>query len=80
MNRSGAEWCDSVIEAMLIALLATVWTWTLIGADNARQAQTAWNRTLATSNYLQSSSWQADDEAYADLISNAGQRTHEDAR
>ncbi|MHC4322790.1 MAG: O-antigen ligase family protein [Planctomycetota bacterium] len=51
--------------------VAGVWVWILLGANNARLAEASWNKALAVERSLMEKNWQAGNEEYTDLISNA---------
>jgi len=51
--------------------VAGVWAWVLLGANNARLAEASWEKALVVEQSIMKRDWQAGDEEYADLISNA---------
>ncbi|MFC1603532.1 O-antigen ligase family protein [Planctomycetota bacterium] len=51
--------------------VAGIWAWVLLGANNARLAEASWKKALVTEQSLMEKDWQAGDEEYIDLISNA---------
>jgi hypothetical protein len=51
--------------------VAGVWAWVLLGANNARLAEASWEKALVAEQSIMEKDWQAGDEEYADLISNA---------
>jgi O-antigen ligase len=56
--------------AVLIGISA-IWLWTLLGANNARIAETHWRKTLAIEKPLTDKNWRGTETEYADLISHA---------
>jgi tetratricopeptide (TPR) repeat protein len=50
-----------------------VWAVALLGASNARLAEASWRKALAAEHRIIAEDWQASDEEYAGLISNAAE-------
>ena len=65
---------SQVSRSLHIAVLVCasgVWAWVLLGANSARLAEAHWKKVLAVEQSLTEKKWQAGDEEYIDLISNA---------
>jgi tetratricopeptide (TPR) repeat protein len=61
-------------KSLRIAVLVCasgVWAWALLGANSARLAEARWKKALAAEQGLMEKDWQASDEEYIDLLSNA---------
>jgi len=61
-------------RSMRIAVLVCasgVWAWALLSANSARLAEAHWKKALAIEQSIIEKDWQASDEEYIDLISNA---------
>lgn len=56
--------------AILIGV-SGIWAWAFFGANQARLAEAHWKKTLSIEQNLVEKAWQASDEEYIDLISNA---------
>ena len=54
-----------------LVCVAGTWAWVLLGANNARLAEASWKKAFIAEQSLIEKDWQADDEEYTDLISNA---------
>jgi hypothetical protein len=54
-----------------LVCVAGVWAWVLLGANNALLAEASWKNALVVEQSLMEKNWQAGDEEYIDLISNA---------
>ncbi len=54
-----------------IVCASGVWAWALLGVNSARLAEASWKKALAVEQSLMEKDWQASDEEYIDLISNA---------
>jgi tetratricopeptide (TPR) repeat protein len=55
----------------VLVCAAGVWAWILLGANNVRLAEASWKKALVVEQRLIDKNWQAGDEEYTDLISNA---------
>jgi tetratricopeptide (TPR) repeat protein len=51
--------------------VSAVWAWALLGANSAHLAEARWKKALTAEQHLTEKNWQAGDEEYIDLISNA---------
>jgi tetratricopeptide (TPR) repeat protein len=48
-----------------------IWAWALLGANNARVAETYWRNALLVEQRIRQNNWQGSNAEYKDLISNA---------
>jgi tetratricopeptide (TPR) repeat protein len=55
----------------LLILAGGVWTWAILGANNARVAESHWDRVIAAAHHLEKSQWYAPPQAYEYLFTNA---------
>jgi len=65
---------SQVSRSLNIAILVCasgVWAWSLLGANSARLAEARWKKALTAEQGLMEKDWQASDEEYIDLLSNA---------
>jgi len=65
----------SVLRVAALVCASGVWAWALLGANSARLAEAHWKKTLVAEQGLAEKDWQASDEEYIDLISNAAAAT-----
>jgi len=54
-----------------LVCVSGVWAWALLGANSASLAEARWKKALAVEQSLIEKDWQASDEEYIELISNA---------
>ncbi|MFB0554263.1 MAG: O-antigen ligase family protein [Phycisphaerae bacterium] len=59
------------LRVVALVCVSGVWAWVLLGANSARLAEAHWKKALAVEQSLIEKDWQASDEEYIDLISNA---------
>ncbi|MFC1633549.1 O-antigen ligase family protein [Planctomycetota bacterium] len=59
------------LRIVVLVCVSGIWAWVFINANNARLAETHWKQTLAIEQNLADIDWQASDDEYIDLISNA---------
>ena len=59
------------LRVVALVCVSGVWAWVLLGANGARLAEAHWKKALAVEQSLIEKDWQAGDEEYIDLISNA---------
>ncbi|MBA7506218.1 hypothetical protein ES706_04899 [subsurface metagenome] len=59
------------LRIAVLVCTSGVWAWALLGANSARLAEAHWKKALAVEQSLTAKDWQASDEEYIDLISNA---------
>jgi len=65
---------SQVSRSLRIAVLVCasgVWAWALLGANSARLAEACWKKALALEQGITEKDWQASDEEYIYLLSNA---------
>lgn len=60
---------STVLRATILFGVCVLWGWALIGANNARIAETYWQKALDIEEGLIDRDWQRTDAEYADLIS-----------
>ncbi|NQT00582.1 MAG: O-antigen ligase family protein [Planctomycetes bacterium] len=59
------------LRIAVLICVSTVWAWALLSANSARLAEAHWKKVLTVEQNLTDKDWQASDEEYIDLISNA---------
>ena len=59
------------LRITVLVCVAGVWAWVLLGANNARLAEASWKKAFIAEQSFIEKDWQAGNEEYADLISNA---------
>ena len=63
--------CSRGSRVAVLVCVSGVWAWVLLGANSARLAEAHWKNALAAEQSLMAKDWQASDEEYINLISNA---------
>ncbi len=59
------------LRIAILMCVSAVWAWALLGAHSAHLAEARWKKALTAEQHLTEKNWQAGDEEYIDLISNA---------
>jgi len=59
------------LRIAVLMCMSAVWVWALLGANSARRAEAHWKKALTVEQNLMEKNWQAGDEEYINLISNA---------
>ena len=54
-------------QVIVLVLVAGIWTWAILGANQARVAESHWNKVLAAEHRLEADEWVSTEEAY-DLL------------
>jgi len=59
------------LRTVVLLFICGIWLWVLVGANNARIAESHWKKALSIEKGLVDKDWQASKAEYADLISQA---------
>jgi len=59
------------IRIVILLCISGIFAWAMLGANNARLAEAHWKKALTIEQSLIEENWQANNEKYASLISNA---------
>jgi len=60
----------------VLVCVSGIWGWALLGANNARIAEASWKKAITVENDLMEKDWQAEDEEYIKLITNAAKASY----
>ena len=63
--------CSAVLRIAVFLVVSGIYTWSFIGANNARIAKSHWSKVLTIEKGLVERNWQGTDAEYTDLISYA---------
>jgi len=59
------------LRIIILFIVGGIWVWALIGADNARIAESYWEKVVAAEKDLGGKNWQGSDKEFTEMISNA---------
>jgi tetratricopeptide (TPR) repeat protein len=62
-----------ILRVAVLICVSGAWAFILLGANNARLAEASWRKALAAEYRIMAEDWQASDEEYVGLISNAAE-------
>ena len=64
------------IRIVILLFVSGIFVWAMSGANNARLAEARWKKALTIEQSMVEENWQASNEKYASLISNAAAAAH----